>query len=206
MEWVWNLIPALVASTPPLPNHHNSQLSPLIRTQNGSTGLADMSDSCQLDQLSLRRLDSSLAATKLVFHTGSGSTEVFPACSYHGFCCPSSRFFQNFLRINTYHCQEGLYMTFNHVHFRFVTFQPSNPHKLFHMSLYWARFLHDGLGPCITGLSKTTLQPPNMTTVSSTATKNIYSMSFVQYVLYCFFSVVKTVWQAWLWLLITMHD
>ena len=86
MEWVWTFIPALVASSP-LPIHHNSQRSPLIRTWNGSAGSADTSDSCQLDQLSLRRLDPSLAVTPLVFHTGGGCTEVFiPACSHRTFC------------------------------------------------------------------------------------------------------------------------
>lgn len=80
-----DLHPCAGSSNTPRPSSidHNSQCSPLIRTQNGSAGSADMSDSCQLDQLSLRRLDSSLA----VFHTGSGCTEVSPARCNHGLHC-----------------------------------------------------------------------------------------------------------------------
>lgn len=69
-----------------------------------------MSDSCQLDELSLRRLDSSLAATQLVFSTDDGGARRFPPLSNNGFCCWRSRFVQSCLKINIYHCQAGLYI------------------------------------------------------------------------------------------------
>lgn len=66
-----------------------------------------MSDSCQLDELSLRRLDCSLAATQLVFSTDNGGARRVPPLCNNGFCCWRSRFVQSCLKINIYHCHVG---------------------------------------------------------------------------------------------------
>lgn len=114
-----------------------------------------MSDSCQLDQLSLRQLDSSLAPTQFVFHTGSGCTEVFPAYSNHGFFCWRNRFFKKIL---SYYCQVGLYMnehacTFEKCHFP----DPPIPINYYTYITSLGRFPHGGLRPFITGHSLLTL-------------------------------------------------
>lgn len=82
-----------------------------------------MSDSCQLDELSLRRLDSNLAATQLVFSTDDGGARRFPPPSNNSFCCWTSRFVQSWLKINIYHCQVGLYINWRSLRFRCVTFR-----------------------------------------------------------------------------------
>lgn len=104
-----------------------------------------MSDSCQLDQLTLRRLDSSLAATRRLspctpsVHRGvcGGAGGAPLPAPITVSATGGSRFVQNFLRININHCQ----VVFNAggqapASPRWVTFQLSNAHKLFH----WAKF------------------------------------------------------------------
>lgn len=109
MERVWTCIPVLVAS-PSLPNPHNSQFSPLIRTKNGTADSANMSDSCQLDHLSLMRLDFNLAATQLVSIQTMAVQRFFLPTLITVFIARRAWFFPNFLRINIYHCQLGLYI------------------------------------------------------------------------------------------------
>lgn len=119
---------------PPPPLHHNSQRSPLIRTQNGSADSPDMSDSCQLDQLSLGRLDLSLAAPRPASRAGGGSSCPL---SSHSLLAAGTRLSQTGVRINIYHgSQVGVGHEQTHLYtperFTCVTSLSSGAHELFH--------------------------------------------------------------------------